>query len=152
ASDDDIKVKLAAFILKKHAPNLLMIHLTEVDGAEHRHGPASREAAAAVEKTDERIGELLADLANAGLGDSTDVFIVSDHGFQPVERMVSPNVLLARAGLLSLDDRGTVIGGKVFTAATGGSFFIYWPEGQNFQAQVELALEPLNDEGVLYRV
>lgn len=147
---DVTKVKLAAFVLKKHKPNLLMLHVTELDGAQHRNGPASPEAVATVEQQDKLIGELLAALQEAGLRETTDIFVVSDHGFFPVERSISPNVLLARAGLITLDGQGNVTGGKVFTMADGGSFFISWPETQGLRAKVEAALQPLRDEGVLY--
>jgi predicted AlkP superfamily pyrophosphatase or phosphodiesterase len=149
-SDDVTKVKLTAFVLKKYKPNLLMLHLSELDGAQHRNGPASPDAAAAVEKADERIGDLLAALKEAGLESSTDVFVVSDHGFFSVERMISPNILLAQAGLITLDDKGNVTGGKVFTMPDGGSFFISWPDSQDLRAEVEAALKPLRDQGVLY--
>ena len=151
-NDDLMKAKLAAFILKKHRPNLLMLHLTELDSAQHRRGPAGPEAAAAVEKADERIGELFAALKDAGMEGVTDVFIVSDHGFLPVERQINPNVLLARAGLLTVDEKGNITGGKIFTMASGGSFFIYWLEAQDFRAEVDTALKPLRDAGALYGV
>jgi hypothetical protein len=32
----------------------------------------------------------------------------------------------------------------------GGSFFVSWPESQDFRAEVEAALKPLRDQGVLY--
>lgn len=149
-SDDATKVKLTAFILKKHKPNLLMLHLAELDGAQHRSGPASAEAAAAVESADERIGELLAALTDAGLDKITDVFVVSDHGFFPVERMISPNVLLAQAGLITIDEKGNVTGGKIFAMPDGGSFFISWPGSVDLRAEVGAALKPLRDQGVLY--
>lgn len=147
---DVTKVKLAAFVLKKHKPNLLMLHVTELDGAQHRNGPASPEAIAAVEQQDKLIGELLAAIQEAGLSETTDVFVVSDHGFFPVERSINPNVLLARDGLITVDGQGNVTGGKVFTMADGGSFFISWPETEGLLAKVEAALKPLRDEGVLY--
>jgi predicted AlkP superfamily pyrophosphatase or phosphodiesterase len=149
-SDDAIKVKLAAFVLKKHQPNLLMLHLTEFDSAQHKHGPASAEAVATIEKEDTRIGEMLAALKALGLENSTDLFVVSDHGFFPVNRVIYPNALLAKAGLLSLDERGYITGGKVFTVADGGSFFISWPESQDLRGEVSATLEPLRDAGILY--
>ncbi len=151
--DDDVtRTRLAAFVLKKKKPNLLLLHLAALDEAEHRHGPRSAEAIATLESSDARIGELLAAVKEAGLGDSTDVFIVSDHGFLPVEREINPNVLLAKAGLLQVDANGKITGGKIATLATGGAFFIYWPDSQNLQREVEAALKPLRDEGVLWAV
>ena len=152
-SDDDVtRTKLAVFLLKKHEPNLLLVHLAGLDETEHQHGPASHEAAKTLEASDQRIGDILAAIAQAGLEGSTDVFIVSDHGFLPVQRHISPNVLLAKAGLLDVDAKGTIVGGRIATVANGGSFFIYWPNGQNFRREVDTALKPLRDQRVLWGV
>ena len=152
-TDDDLtRTKLAAFLLKKHKPNLLLVHLTGLDGAEHRAGPRSSEAAATLEGLDTRIGELLAAVKDAGFAEATDVFVVSDHGFLPVEREINPNVLLVKAGLLQVDSNGLVTGGKVATVASGGSFFLYWPESRELGREVDTALAPLRAEGVLWGV
>jgi predicted AlkP superfamily pyrophosphatase or phosphodiesterase len=150
--EDTTRTSLAAFLIRKHKPNLLLLHLAALDDAEHRHGPGSAEAMAVLEKTDAHLGEILDVVRAAGLADSTDVFVVSDHGFLPVEREVNPNVLLARAGLLQVDDRGKITGGKVATVANGGSFFIYWPESEDLAREVDAALGPLRGEGVLWGV
>jgi predicted AlkP superfamily pyrophosphatase or phosphodiesterase len=98
------------------------------------------------------LGEILDAIRAAGLADSTDVFVVSDHGFLPVEREVNPNVLLAKAGLLQVDSQGNIVGGKVATVASGGSFFIYWPESEDLAGEVDGALAPLRGKGVLWGV
>ena len=152
-TDTDMqKTRLAVYLIKAHKPNLMLLHLDAVDEAGHQHGPLSAEAAAALERVDARIGEILATVKEAGLADSTDVFVVSDHGFLPVERQIRPNVLLAKAGLLTADDRGEVNGGKVATVSNGGSFFIYWPEGADLKSEVITALRPLVDQGLVWGV
>jgi predicted AlkP superfamily pyrophosphatase or phosphodiesterase len=151
--DDDVtRTRLAAFVLKKHKPNLLLLHLAALDEAEHGYGPQSAEAITTLENIDSRLGDLLAAVKEAGLEDSTDVYIVSDHGFLPVEREVNPNVLLVKAGLLQVDQSGKITGGKIVTVATGGAFFIYWPDSQKLRQEVEAALKPLRDKGVLWSV
>jgi predicted AlkP superfamily pyrophosphatase or phosphodiesterase len=149
---DVTRSRLATFILKKHKPNLLLVHLVDLDDEEHHFGPDSPQAAATLEKIDGHIGELLAADQAAGLADSTDVFIVSDHGFLPVEAEIRPNVLLVKAGLLSADEKGNVTGGRIGTVANGGSFFIYWPKSQDLRSTVGEALKPLEDQGVLWAV
>ncbi len=149
---DVTRSRLATFILKKHKPNLLLVHLCDLDEEEHASGPDSPQAAATLEKIDGHIGELLAAERAAGLADSTDVFIVSDHGFLPVEAEIKPNVLLVKAGLLSADENGNVTGGKICTVADGGSFFIYWPQSQDLRSAVDEALKPLRDPGALWGV
>ena len=149
---DVTRTHLATFILEKHKPNLLLVHLSDLDEEEHRFGPDSPQAAATLEKIDGYIGELLAADRAAGLADSTDVFIVSDHGFLPVETEIKPNVLLVKAGLLTADEEGNVTGGKIATVANGGSFFIYRPESEHLRSKVNEALKPLRDQGLLWAV
>src|SRR5207249_4223380 len=119
---------------------------------EHEHGPDSAPAAAALERIDTRIGEIEGAVKEASLADSTDFFILSDHGFMAVERTIQPNVLLAKAGLLTLDERGQITGGKIATVSNGGSMFIYWPEGNDLHGAVDAALKPLRDQGLLWAV
>ena len=149
---DVTRTRLATFILKRHKPDLLLVHLVDLDEEEHQFGPDSPQAAATLEKIDGHIGELLAADQAAGLADSTDVFIVSDHGFLPVEAEIKPNVLFVKAGLLTADDKGNVTGGRIDTVANGGSFFIYWPESEDLRSKVNEALKPLRDQGVLWAV
>lgn len=149
---DTTRVRLATYLLKKHQPNLLLIHLAEPDHTEHLYGPESPEARAALECVDARIGELLAAVKESGLEDSTDVFIVSDHGLLPVHREIRPNLLLAKAGLITADSGGMLTGGKLATVANGGSFFIYWPESKDLRAEVEAALKPLRDQDLVWAV
>ena len=152
ADTDAQKARLAVYLIKAHRPNLLLAHLEAVDEAEHQLGPQSAEAASALERVDVKIGEILAAIKEAGLGGSTDVFVVSDHGFLPVERQIRPNVLLVKAGLLTADDRGEVTGGKMATISNGGSFFIYWPDSAQLKDEVVTALRPLLDQGLVWGV
>jgi predicted AlkP superfamily pyrophosphatase or phosphodiesterase len=150
--EDTVRARFTAYLLKKYKPNLTLLHIADLDSAQHRHGPESAEAIAVLERADERVGELLASIRDAGLESSTTVFIVSDHGFLPIEREIRPNVLLAKAGLLEAGADGQVTGGKIFTLAEGGAFFITWPEGEDFRAQVDAALKPLRDAGAVWGV
>jgi predicted AlkP superfamily pyrophosphatase or phosphodiesterase len=149
---DAPRVRLAAYLLKKHKPNLLLVHLAMLDTTEHLHGPDSPGARQVLERMDTHIGELLAALREAGLEGSTDVFVVSDHGFLMIEREVAPNVLLVKAGLLTANAKGEVTGGKLDTISNGGSFFIYWPPQEDLRAQVDAALKPLHQEGLVWAV
>lgn len=149
---DSLGARLAAYLLVKYKPNLLLVHLNALDHIEHEHGPQSSEARATLEQIDARIGDLLEAVNEAKLDKSITVFIVSDHGFLPIERVIQPNVLLAKAGLVRVDEKGYVAGGKIATVSNGGSFFIYWPNSQDLRMQVEDALRPLFDEGLLWGV
>lgn len=150
--DDANRVRIASYFLTKHRPNLTLVHLEGLDEAEHAAGPASPTANQALERIDGHIAELLAAVKQAGLAASTDVFVISDHGFLPVERHIRPNVLLAKAGLLTTDEAGNVTGGKVTTVVNDGSFFVYWPHDSDLGAAVDAALEPLRRQGLLWAI
>ena len=149
-SEDTKRTRLAAYLIKKYRPNLMLIHLADPDHTEHSFGPGSPQTVKALEDCDERVGELLAALGEAGLAESTDVFIVSDHGFLRTDHLIQPNVLLVKAGLLSANADGQVTAGKIFTLSNGGSFFIYWPDSADLRGKVQAALQPLLARGVLW--
>ena len=65
---------------KRYRPELLFIHLDNVDHAGHHSGWSSREYYRAVEEADRQIGAILAMLREAGELDSTFVLVTSDHG------------------------------------------------------------------------
>ncbi len=150
SEDDGNRTRIAEEFVMRHHPSLTLVHLEALDLAEHDRGPGSAQAIAALERDDVHLGEMLAAVRDAGMESSTDVFVLSDHGFLPVRRDVQPNQLLAKAGLLTIDSRGRVTGGKITTVINEGSFFVYWPDGEDFAAQVESALKPLRDQGLIY--
>lgn len=150
--DDANRVRIASYFLTEHKPNLTLVHLEGLDEAQHDAGPASPLANHALERIDGHIAELLDAVKKAGLASSTDVFIISDHGFLPVEKHIRPNVLLAKAGLVTADETGNITGGKIMTVVNDGSFFIYWPEGSGLGAAVDAALEPMREQGLTWAV
>jgi predicted AlkP superfamily pyrophosphatase or phosphodiesterase len=152
AGGDAERVRIAVYLLKKHRPNLLLLHLGMLDEIEHLRGPDSPETTQTLERMDKHLGDVVAAVNEAGLGPSTDLFVVSDHGFLPITRDVAPNILLIRAGLLMANSAGQLTGGRVATVGNGGSFFIYWPEGENLRARVDAALRSLRDEQLVWAV
>ncbi len=67
-------------------PAFVTLYFSSVDSAGHRFGPRSAEVAAAVQRVDARLGELLAGLEARGIADATDVVVVSDHGMVELDR------------------------------------------------------------------
>ncbi len=50
-SIDERLTRVSEFIIKSYRPNLLLIHLIELDGVQHRNGPGSKPA---IEMTEQR--------------------------------------------------------------------------------------------------
>lgn len=70
------------------------------DSFQHLYGPGSPEALWVIEYVDGLIGQFLATLPSDELDARTALFVVSDHGFFPVEQEVRINVRLRQLGLL----------------------------------------------------
>jgi predicted AlkP superfamily pyrophosphatase or phosphodiesterase len=98
---DEMVGRVAAHVVRRHEPALLLAHFLCVDSLQHLYGPRSPEAYWALEYVDGLIGRLLDSLSDPTLDDTT-VFVVSDHGFLPSRREIRPNVKLRRLGAQGL--------------------------------------------------
>ena len=70
----------AAAILKRHRPNVLLVHLPGVDTWGHERGWGGPEQLAALAKADAAAGTVLAAVREAGLEPDTLVIATADHG------------------------------------------------------------------------
>jgi predicted AlkP superfamily pyrophosphatase or phosphodiesterase len=118
---DAERTDVAVSILKRHRPALLLLHIFDLDHAEHEYGPMTPEAKQAVEQSDANIGRVLAAIEESGTAAETLVAIVSDHGFLPIEHYVRPNTLLREAGLLEADDKGKIVKWQAAFQSSGGT-------------------------------
>jgi predicted AlkP superfamily pyrophosphatase or phosphodiesterase len=100
---DWLYVRMAAQVLEKHAPNLLLIHLVETDHVQHRYGPRSDEAYWSVNYADDRLRDLVEAIERSPLKGKTTLLVCSDHGFFPIEKEIRTNVLLKQLGLLEAE-------------------------------------------------
>jgi hypothetical protein len=109
--DDRNRTLATMYIVSKLKPNLMLLHLVDLDSEQHERGPFTAEAKAQLEYEDELIGRILsvtpADFA---------VALVSDHGFELTKRILSPLVLLQNAKVAA---GRTVVHGGVVVAYDG---------------------------------
>lgn len=122
---DEFLMRCAREIILKYQPDLLMIHPANIDTYRHQSGLFNDRITKGVEETDRYIGELMAAVEEAGLADCTNFVLTSDHGQVDMKRIVSPNVLLAEAGLIDVDEEGKVKDWKVWCQSGGTSAIVY---------------------------
>ena len=123
---DRERTDLTKFILATHAPHVLLLHLIELDSAQHTNGPGSPEVLKTLARLDGYVGEI-ADAIKAS-GRPTHIAIVSDHGFLPLTTMLQPNAAFKQEGLLEVDAKGAVATWRAYFRASGGSGFVYVKE------------------------
>ncbi len=117
---DEWCTKVFNYILKTHRPRLSLLHIADVDHAEHAHGPRSAEAYAAIKAADAQVGKVWDELKKNFPGQAT-LLVVSDHGFSPIEKIILPNVILRQAGLIGEKSAEN----SIQVVAQGGAALIY---------------------------
>ena len=121
---DRIWTMAAAHIIREHRPNLMLFHLLNLDSTQHRYGPRTPAAMAAMALLDTQVATILQAVQDGGIGPRTTVFVVSDHGFKAVKRQIRPNAIFAKEGLLKADG-GKVASAQVYSVPEGGSALVY---------------------------
>lgn len=132
---DEGGTDVAVHLIESVRPTLLLLHVFDVDGAQHAHGIDSPEARAAIEQADRQLARIFEALARAGTLGETAVVVASDHGFSAITRQLHPGALLREAGLVTLDERGRVKDWRVNSHAVGGAAYLYLRDDSDREAE-----------------
>lgn len=140
---DNFGVACLSDILREHQPDVVMLHLSYLDHARHSYGAFAPEAKAALVECDRKLGKLMELLRQLGTLEQTNFCIMGDHGHLPVKQVFHPNILLARAGLIELDQTGKLRSYRCYIHSAGLSAHVVLqnPADRAVRRQVELLLQ-----------
>jgi hypothetical protein len=125
AGRDHVWSQAAIHLIRERRPNLLLLHLLNVDGTHHNYGVDTPPGMTALALVDRHVGDVMDALEEAGIRDRATVFVVSDHGFINTTQAISPNVLLREHGLLETNAEGQVSRARVQAVSVGGTAMVY---------------------------
>lgn len=120
-STDGRRTTISEFVINNYKPNLMLIHLVALDDVHHKNGPRTPPAIETTERLDGYVGRIIEATRKAGFFEQTTFFLVSDHGFAPVEKKFEPNVVLVKEKLITLGADGKPIDWKAAAWPAGGS-------------------------------
>ena len=115
---------MTEYILAERNPAVALLWLSEPDKTQHEDGVGMGRANQALGEADAEFGQLITWLEQTGRSATTDVFIVSDHGYSTISRVVPVEAMLTDAGFPAIDQKGGVA-----VAANGGSALFYVNNG-----------------------
>lgn len=118
---DEFRTVVAEHIINAYRPNLMVIHLIELDDAHHKNGAGSAAGLKVAEREDAFVGRIIEATRKADILEKTTFLIVSDHGFARVEKRFNPSVILVKEGLITLDAKGNPTSWKAAAWPAGGS-------------------------------
>jgi predicted AlkP superfamily pyrophosphatase or phosphodiesterase len=149
---DAYVARAAGHVFRKHRPNLMLVHLLQVDEAQHATGRTSEAVRRAVRLQDENIARLRKAVEEAGVADRTLFIVTGDHGFRDVDTPVNPNAFLAEAGFVEMDG-DKVKSWRALAHAQGGSAAIYVKDPLDVPAVARvLSARARRDGRLLYTV
>lgn len=102
--DDRTRTLATVWILQNEKPDLMLVHMVDLDSEAHDNGPFTREANAILEYTDELIGQMI-----RALPEGYALALVSDHGFEQVDQIVNLNVLAKENSVTGIQAMGAVV-------------------------------------------
>lgn len=92
--DDRSRTLATRYILTQKHPDLMLLHLAELDSEQHEAGPFTPHAKAVLERSDELIGDIL-----QALPADYDLALVSDHGFEAIDHIANLQAMAAADGV-----------------------------------------------------
>lgn len=108
-------------------PAFSLLWLSEPDAAQHATGLGSPASRAALQCADANLGRVLDELERRKLRDTTDIIVVSDHGFSTIARVADVAEILNQNGFHAFrkfPDTGSKPG-DIMVVANSGSSFLY---------------------------
>ncbi len=98
---DSDRIEIGLHVFLKHRPNLMLIKLSDLDGVQHRSGPASSAAIESLKRIDSALQKLLIRLEAERLLARTVLAVVSDHGSTPIRFAIRPERIFQEQGWIT---------------------------------------------------
>jgi arylsulfatase A-like enzyme len=127
ANDQWTTSALIDHLWKDGVPSYSLLWLGEPDYSQHKDGPGAPNPMRAIKNCDDCLARVIQALKDKNAYDSTDIILVSDHGFSTVEKVVNTRKTLADAGFSvfhKFPSRGPTPG-DIMVASDGGVVLLY---------------------------
>jgi len=140
---------------KDGVPTFSLLWLSEPDATQHETAPGSEAARAAIKSADDNLAAVLAALDRPrprGARSTTNIFVVSDHGFSTIERAIDLRKMLKDSRFDAVTEfTSEPKSGQIMLAGNGGTvlFYVIQHDAAVIQRLVEF-LEQLDFAGVIF--
>lgn len=118
-------VEAACTIIRKYQPDIMLVHVGNIDKYRHLYGVHAKETLKGIEESEITLEKLFTAIKDAGIEEQTNIVVTSDHGQIDIIRQVNPNVLLAEQDLINIDENGRLVDWKCWVSAAGTSAQVF---------------------------
>lgn len=146
---DRIWTEAAAHVIRERRPNFMLIHMLVTDSTQHKYGPQSPAAYAAIALADAQLADILRAIDAAGIREKTTLFVTADHGFETALKIINPNVAFRKAGLLQATATPTLQQARAQIVSEGGIAMVYFTNPETLSADRAKVIELMRaQEGI----
>lgn len=135
---DDFVMAATKYTLLKYKPDLICVHLTDVDTHRHYTGYSSESSIQALYRHDKRLGEIIETLKEAHLYDSTHLVLLGDHDQLPVHSFIRLNQYLLEKGFIRCNKKGRILSYDAIAKSCDGSSYIYLKDKHNLELMKQI--------------
>lgn len=121
-------------------PDLMAIHLVDLDSTRHHYGVDSQEARAAIRRMDEHLNQIVTAMKDKGIFEETVLAVFGDHYQIETHTVLRLNQLFKTQGWLKESADGMIQEWDVLAKSADGSCYIYTKPGMDL-AKVHQILE-----------
>ena len=142
---DNFLIKCATYTLKKYKPNLMMLHLLDLDTHKHLLGIKSEQLHDVLERLDDKVGQMIKTLDEEGILHDTVIAVFGDHSQMDTHTMIKLNSKFHEKDWLQINEAGEIVSYDVIAKSCDGSTYVYVVD-QTLKHDVHCYLESLVKE------
>ena len=121
---DNFAMEVAKKTIRELKPNLLLLHLVDVDSQKHKYGVKSQQTIEALRRHDDRLGEIVEVLKISGIYNDSTIIALGDHSQIDVSSVIRLNSILVENNLIEVKNN-KVKSYKAIAKSCDGSSYIY---------------------------
>jgi predicted AlkP superfamily pyrophosphatase or phosphodiesterase len=114
------------YTLQEKKPDLTLVHYTDVDSMRHYYGYHAPEAREALNRHDQRLGDILRSVRERGIEKESTIVVLGDHSSLDEDHVINLNILLKENGYLELDAKGRLKNYHAIVKSCDGSAYVYF--------------------------
>jgi predicted AlkP superfamily pyrophosphatase or phosphodiesterase len=132
---DDFVLQSTLHTIKTKKPNLLLVHFTDLDTQRHDYGFSSNEAIAAIQRHNERLGQIMKALVESGIYENSTIVALGDHSALDENKALNLNVLFHKHRLITANGNGKINNWRAYCKSCDGSAYIYVKDRKDLETR-----------------
>lgn len=122
---DQFTTEVACETIKAYQPQLLMLHLLDLDMYKHDQGLNPKMLKDVLSRFDSQLGKIIDSLKEANIYEKTVIAVMGDHTQLEVSKLIRLNTIFIQKGWLKVDTKGRLKSYDVLAKGCDGSTYLY---------------------------